>query len=171
MATLEICRRRLKEGIKPIDPALRAAFSHIRDTTGAEWFFYSAIEEPTAFFALGLWPSMDVYHAFESSPSALEVLGPLNALSTEEWIDHIPLSSFDQIPIQAPIMTVSRCFFKEQDSHPVHYIEDVKPLIARIEEETKPWPYHGNWTVDSTETKRRWMVFGGWRSKKHHQEF
>jgi hypothetical protein len=171
MAVLEICRRRLYDGILPTDPALKAAFAHIRDKTGAECVFYSAIEEPEIFFAIGLWPSMEVYHAFEASPEASKVLAPINKLSGEEWIEHIPINKLEDIPLEAPIMTVSRCFFKEYDDHPARYMEDVKPLILRIEEETKPWPYTGNWTTDSTDEVHKWIVFGGWRSKKHHQSF
>jgi hypothetical protein len=170
MPFLEVCRRRLKDGILPTDPALKAAFSEVRDNTGAACVFYSAIEEPQAFFAFGMWPSMEAYNAFESSPDAHVHLKPVDDLSTEEWVEHIPLDALQTLPIDAPVMTVSRCFFKEYDNHPQRYYDDVQALVRAIEENTKPWRYIGSWTVDTTADSHKWIVFGGYRSKKHHQE-
>ncbi|KAK5116291.1 hypothetical protein LTR85_009263 [Meristemomyces frigidus] len=170
MPALEICRRRLTSGVKPSDPALTAAFGHIRDTTGAQCAFYAAMEEPDIIFALGLWPSMDVYHAFELSPEASSVLAPLNALSAEEWIEHVPVDNMEELPLTAPIMTISRCFFNESGDHVEKYLQQNDSPFPVVKEHIKPWSYVAYWAVDSTDACHKRMVFGGWRSKKHHQQ-
>lgn len=171
MPILEICRKRLRNGLLPTDPALKSAFAEVRKSTGADIAFYSAIEEPEAFFVLAMWPSMEVFDAFVASPDSAAVLAPIDRISTEEWMEFISLDKLETLPLDAPVMTVSRCFFKEYEDHPQRYFKEVSALVGPIEEETKPWRYIGDWTVDSTPEKHKWMVFGGWRSKRHHQEF
>ncbi|OAL47780.1 hypothetical protein IQ07DRAFT_646000 [Pyrenochaeta sp. DS3sAY3a] len=171
MPVLEICRKRLHNGILPTDPSLKATFSKIRNSTGAQIAFYSAIEEPPIFFVLALWPSLEAFSAFAASPSAAQILAPINAITTEEWLEFIELDALASLPLSAPIMTISRCFFKEHADHPARYHAQVSALVPCIEAETKPWRYIGAWTVDTTPGLHKWMVFGGWRSKRHHQEF
>jgi hypothetical protein len=129
------------------------------------------MEEPEAFFQLGEWPSLEAYKAFAASSDSNKQLALLENLSTVDWIELMPIDKITTLPLKAPVMTVSRCFFKEHNNHPAIYIKEVSALLEPIQAETKPWRYVGDWTVDTTPEYHKWVVFGGWRSKKHHQEF
>jgi quinol monooxygenase YgiN len=171
MAVLEVCRRRLHPNISPNDPALKSILPQIRENTGVQYVFYSAIEETEIFFMIGQWSSIKAYDVSLSSPDRAAQLALLDAISTTEWIEHIPMDALTTLPLKAPIMTVSRCLFKEYDDHPRRYFTEVQTLVSAIEAETRPWRYIGDWAVDTTEDRHKWIVFGGWRSKKHHQVF
>ena len=127
------------------------------------------MEEPEAFFQIGEWESLDAWRQFESTNDKKQVLQFLNQFSTVEWTEHMPIDSINTLPVQAPVMTVSRCLFKEYDDHPRTYEKEVATLLPEIEAETKPWRYVGGWTVDTRPDLHKWIVFGGYRSKKHHQ--
>jgi hypothetical protein len=171
MAVLEVCRRRLNTGIAPNDEGLKLALRVTREDVGTPYVYYSAMEEPEAFFQIGEWSSLEAYKGFETSSKRDRDLQSLNDLSTIEWIEQIPIDNIATLPLQAPVMTVSRCFFKEYDNHPQRYFQEVAALKPSIEAETKPWRYVGAWTVDTTDDHHKWIVFGGYRSKKHHQQF
>lgn len=164
---LEVCRRRLIDSVKPTDLALKIASKEMRQSTGAECAMYAAIEEPDVVFILRLWPSMDAYHASTVPHGGSSYLG---AFSKEEWVEHVPINSMEDLPLKAPIMTISRCLFNESGDHVEKYLQQNELLLPTIEEHVKPWSYVGYFTVDSTDTYHKRMVFGGWRSKKHHQE-
>lgn len=171
MPVLEVCRRRLNGGVPPNDPALKAVLPQIRANTGCQYVFYSAMEEPEAFFQIGEWPSLATYKEFSSSPDSGSKLQALDSMSKVEWIEFIPIDRMSRLPLEAPVMTVSRCFFKEYDDHPQIYYKKFKALHGTIESETKPWRYVADWTVDTTPEQHVWLAFGGYRSKKHHQVF
>ncbi|KIW05925.1 uncharacterized protein PV09_03118 [Verruconis gallopava] len=171
MAILAVTRRRLNDGVAPNSKDLISTFPHIRDDLGAPCVFYSAMEEPEAFFQMVEFPSLEAYRAINSSANFTKAFDALDRLSVVEWHELVPIDKISTLPLEAPVMTVSRCFFKEYDGHPQMYFNEVRALLNRIEAETKPWRYVGNWTIDTTPDCHKWVVFGGWRSKKHHQEF
>ena len=78
MPVLEICRRRLNAAVEPIDDNLKSIFPQLRDSTGAKYVFYSAMEEPEAFFQIGEWESMQVYNEYALSAQSGEKLQALN---------------------------------------------------------------------------------------------
>ena len=171
MAILEVCRRRLRTGVEPDDENLKSALALTRKQVGTQYVFYSAMEEPQAFFQIGEWASLEAYNQFGAYPATEKSFQALENLSTVEWTEQIPIDKISSLPLEAPVMTVSRCFFKEYDGHPQQYFQEVAKLLPSIENETKPWRYFGAWTVDTTEHHHKWIVFGGYRSKRHHQEF
>jgi hypothetical protein len=170
MAILEVCRRRLNNGVELNSSQLKSILRQVRDDTGAKYVFYSAIEEPEAFFQIGEWPSLEAYDRFHTSNERGQVLQALNQLSMVEWVEQMTVDTINTLPIQAPVMTVSRCLFKEYANHPQVYEKEVANLLPAIEEETKPWRYVGGWTIDTRPDYHKWLVFGGYRSKKHHQQ-
>lgn len=78
----------------------------------------------------------------------------------------------EDIPLKASIMTISRCLLNETagEDHVSKCLGQTSSLLPVIEEYTAPWSYVGVFTVDSCEARHKRMVFGGWRSKKHHQQ-
>lgn len=170
MKILEVCRRRLNNGVEPNNPELKASLSQLRDRIGAGYVFYSAIEEPEAFFQIGEWPSLEAYEQFQTSIERGQAFKSVDQLSTVEWVEHMPIDTVHTLPIQAPVMTVSRCLLKEHANHPEIYEKEVAALLPVIEEKTKPWRYVGGWTIDTQPGYHKWLVFGGYRSKKHHQQ-
>ena len=131
MAILEVCRRRLNDGVAPNDPHLKSVLPRVRESTGARYVFYSAMEEPEAFFQIGEWSSIEAWEQFQATNDKKQILHFLNQFSSVEWIEHMPIDKIDDLPIQAPVMTVSRCFFKEYDDHPQTYEKEVATLLTR----------------------------------------
>lgn len=167
---LELCKRRLNDGLSPTHPSVKKALPEVRINTKCEYVYYSSIEEPSVFFMLGMWPSMNAYNSFRSSPGYLQSLEPLGTLSTIEWIEHMEFDSLSSLPIEAPVMTVTRAFLKPGD-HPKEYYRKISDLKGPIEAETAPHPCVFSWTVDTTPECHKWLMFVGWQSKWHHRGY
>jgi quinol monooxygenase YgiN len=172
MTILEVCKRVLKDGITATDPSLLKILPEVRSAIGADYVYYTSIEDPTVFFTLGVWASMDAYNTFFNSPEHATTLAPLDRFSSTSWIEHMDFGSktIADLPTTAPVMTVTRAFLKG-GKNPEEYYEKISSLKAPIEEETVPWPTVFSWTVDTTEDLHKWLMFVGWRSKKHHQDY
>jgi quinol monooxygenase YgiN len=172
MTILEVRKRVLKDGVTATDPSLLKVLPEVRSATQIEYVFYTSIEDPTIFFILGVWPSMDAYDVFVKSPERPSVLALLDEFSTFEWVEHMDFGtrSIADLPITAPVMTVTRAFLKG-GKNPEQYYGKIDSLKAPIEEETKPWPTVFSWTIDTTPDLHKWLMFVGWRSKKHHQDY
>jgi quinol monooxygenase YgiN len=172
MTILAVCQRTLKDGVTATDPSLLKVFPKVRSATQIDFVFYTSIEDPKIFFILGVWSSMDAYDAFVKSSERPSVLALLDEFSSTDWIEHMDFGnkSIADLPITAPVMTVTRAFLKG-GKNPEQYYEKISSLKAPIEEETKPWPTVFSWTVDTTPDLHKWLMFVGWRSKKHHQDY
>ncbi|KAH6667949.1 hypothetical protein B0J14DRAFT_642255 [Halenospora varia] len=172
MPILELCKRRLKEGISASSPSLLEILPKVREALGIDCVFQASIEEPAIFFILCVWPSMAEHDAFLASPEKLSMLTPFDQLCDFEWVEFMEFSSMKALPIEAPIMTVTRAFLKS-GNHPKEYYRKISELKAPIEEETKPWPCVFSWTDDTKGEveRKKWLMFVGWRSKKHHQDY
>jgi quinol monooxygenase YgiN len=171
MPVLEVCKRRLKDGITHTDPELPKIFAEIRSATNVDFVFYSSIENPSDFFALGVWPSKaawDKYVAWDEEPPFMTAL---TRVSDFEWIEFAEVNSIKSLPIYAPVMTVTRAFLKGDDN-PKEYYRKISDLKGPIEAETKPHPCVFSWTIDTVpESQHKWLMFVGWKSKKHHQDY
>jgi hypothetical protein len=172
MAILEVSKRVLKDGITATDPSLLKVLPELRSAAKADYVFYTSIEDPTAFFILGIWPSMDAYNTYFNSSEYAVITAPIDEFSTTSWIEHMEFGdrTIADLPITAPVMTVTRAFLKG-GKNPEEYYDKISSLKAPIEEETVPWPTVFSWTVDTTEDLHKWLMFVGWRSKKHHQDY
>lgn len=170
MPILELCKRQLRDGITATDPALLEALPAVRSAVKVDYVYYASMEMPTVFFVLGVWPSMDAYDAFAASAERASQLAPLDRLSAAEWVEHAEFESIDSLPVQAPCMTITRAFLKGGDN-PGEYYRKIGNVKGPIAEETKPHPCVFSWTVDTTPELHKWLMFVGWQSKKHHQEY
>ncbi|RDW71844.1 hypothetical protein BP5796_07878 [Coleophoma crateriformis] len=171
MAILEVCKRRLKEGITAADSTLLKLIPEVRSGTKIDFVFYSSIENPIDFFILGVWPSKAVHDDYVASAEAAAVFAPLEKLSDFEWVEFMELDSIKSLPSEAPVMTVTRAFLKGGDN-PKEYYRKISDLKAPIEEETKPHPCVFSWTIDTVpDGQHKWLMFVGWNSKKHHQDY
>lgn len=170
MAILEVCKRILKDGVLPSDPTLLKVLPAVREATETGYVYQASIEDAKIFYMFGMWPSMSAYESFWASPERTSVLEPLDSLSDIEWIEHMEHDSLSSLPTLAPCMTVTRAFLKGGDN-PKEYYRKISDLKEPIYEETKPWQVIYSWTVDTVPEKHKWLMFVGWKSKKHHREY
>ncbi len=111
---------------------------------------------------------MDVYKATTKSNRFSIALKALDEISTWEWTEHMAFGQLSLLPIEAPVMTVTRAFLKPGD-HSKEYYRKISDLKAPIEKETDPFPCVYSWTVDATRESHKWLMFVGWQSKRHHR--
>jgi len=168
MPVLEVCKRRLKEGVTYSDPAVLKIFPEIRSATNIHFVFYSSIENSTHFFALGIWPSKvarDEHVAWDEEPPFMTALREVSDL---EWLELAEVDSTKSLPIEAPVMTVTRAFVND----PKEYYRKISAVKAPIEAETKH-PCVFSWAIDTPPEvhPQKWLMFIGWNSKKHHEDY
>lgn len=170
MPILEVCKRSLKDGVTATNISLLESFPQIRFGTKIDFVFYSSIENPADFFVLGVWPSLETYDEFVASAKAL-VYAPLDKLSTFEWVEFMELDSIKSLPIEAPVMTITRAFLTG-GNNAEEYNRKISNLRAPLEAETKPHPFVFSWTIDTVKgSLHKRLMFVGWKSKENHQEW
>lgn len=74
------------------------------------------------------------------------------------------------LPLNAPVMTITRAFLKGGDN-PTEYYRKISDLKEPIETETMPWPCVFSWTIDTKPDYHKWLMFVGWRSLQHHRDY
>ncbi|KAF4630650.1 hypothetical protein G7Y89_g7485 [Cudoniella acicularis] len=139
MPILEVCKRRLKDGVSATNPSLLKVFPEIRSATKTNCVSFSGIESPSTFYILGVWPSIATHDAFVAAPETPAVMAPLDALCDFERVEFMNFDSIESLPYKAPVMAVTRAFLKN-GNHPEEYYRKISDLKAPIEGETNLYP-------------------------------
>jgi len=91
----------------------------------------------------------------------------LREVSDFEWVEFAEVDSIKSLPIEAPVMTVTRAFLKDSKE----YSRKISAVKGPIEAETKH-PCVFSWTIDAAPEglQHKWLMLIGWNSKKHHED-
>jgi hypothetical protein len=176
MPVLEVLQLKVKPTINPTNSSILTSLQTVRSLLASKIHptqsrFYQSIEDPSLIFVLGIWDSLSQHQAFLSSPFRVEVLSPQEDLLDFSWCVHIPIVKREDLPLEAPIVSVARIKLKSGEHVPLH-----KEITGRyrevLEETTKPFGVVEGWILDGREEgKREQVVITGWPGKEEHLAF
>lgn len=72
-------------------------------------------------------------------------------------------------PLSAPIVGVARCFIEQ--SNKAEFDRLFAAGLPDLQAFTAPYPCHGGWRIDKDGKDEEFVLFTGWNSVEHHQEF
>ncbi|KAN0110957.1 hypothetical protein V8E51_007344 [Hyaloscypha variabilis] len=176
MPVLEVLQLKVKPTITPTNPSILTSLHTVRSLLASKIHptqsrFYQSIEDPSLIFVLGLWDSLSQHQTFLSSPFRAEVLAPQEDLLDFSWCVHIPIGKREDLPLEAPIVSVARIKLKSGEHVQLH-----KEITGRyrevLEETTKPFGVVERWILDGGEEgEREQVVITGWTGKEEHLAF
>jgi heme-degrading monooxygenase HmoA len=172
MSVLEILRLRVKHGISPTDPAILSSLITVRSNlrskvTDTNSKFYQCVEDPSLIYVFGIWPSLEAHKAFLSSPSKSAILAPQDDLVDFNWMLHIPLSDMEDLPLDAPVLSIARMQPFGGGERLVEFTDVIEKYIRLA----TPWKRVDRWRVDCEEGKKELVLLSGWESIDSHESF
>lgn len=160
---------RIKSPYTATTPALLKSLQQVRAQLGNHSRFYHILEDPSQVYILGLWPSLAAHQEFLASPKSKEILGPQGDKLEFVWGSHIPLESYDQLPLKANLLAFTRLWIAPQDVEGYQAIVDQnQPIVASV---TAPHPVYTTWRIDAPEGKPESVLFTGWENLPVHEAF
>lgn len=134
---------------------------------GRPFYWYTQIEDPSIFYIVGSWASVQ-RHRQEWLPSAANH-GLLGGLVIVDWMFHVKVAQ-DQLPLDAPVMAIGRHFIKP-GAH-VEFEETFGSVKHHVANYTAPRGVAGGWRVEKeAEDQEDWVLFTGWPGSAKHSEF
>ncbi|KAF2266622.1 hypothetical protein CC78DRAFT_120852 [Lojkania enalia] len=169
MPILEVTKLRLK-GVQATDPTLLKNLSSVRSKLQTNSQFYNCIEDPSLIYILGIWPSLDAHDHFLASPTRSEVLGPQEEFLEFQWTIHMELDAMSSLPLNAPVMAISRLFVKAES---VDAFSGAVLPHERTTEDAASKPYNAvkSWRCDAEPGKHEAVIFTGWDTAQAHAVF
>ncbi|KAK7544745.1 uncharacterized protein J3D65DRAFT_34741 [Phyllosticta citribraziliensis] len=174
MAVTELAQLRLEPGASLGDPSLKSklvkATKAMESFDGHPFYWYTQIEDPSIFYIVGSWTSVQ-RHRQEWLPSAAnqELLELLSGLVIVDWMFHVQVAQ-DQLPLDAPVMAIGRHFIKP-GAH-VGFEETFRSVKHHVANYTAPRGVAGGWRVEKeAEDQEEWVLFAGWPDAAKHSEF
>ncbi|KAL2060662.1 hypothetical protein VTL71DRAFT_9303 [Oculimacula yallundae] len=175
---LEICQLKVKPSTSTTDPSLLPALSKARtqlrervhDTNSR---FYQCIEDPTLIYILGVWPSLARHTEFLQSPEKAEILDSQNNLFDFGWVLHVEIGEkgMDELPLDAPVMAITRLFLKDGPGHVEACEEIERKYRGVVAEGEKTWSVVDGWRIDCEEGKNEGVMVTGWEGMDAHKAF
>ncbi|CZT44727.1 uncharacterized protein RSE6_04941 [Rhynchosporium secalis] len=175
---LEICQLKVKANISFSDPLLLAALCQARnqlrekvhDTNSR---FYQCLENPTLIYILGCWPSLSRHAEFLQSPEKAEILDSQETLFDFGWVLHMEIgdNGIDALPLDAPVMAITRLFMKDGAEHVEACEEFEQKHRGVVGERKRTWSVVNGWRMDCEEGKNEGVMITGWESMDEHEAF
>jgi hypothetical protein len=175
MSVLEILQLRIKSTLSPTDPSILTSLIQVRTSLREKVHntnskFYQCIEDSSLIYVFGLWPSLQTHHSFLSSHERPSVLAPQEDTLEFNWVIHIPLSSMDELPLDAPVLCIARLFLKPDEGHVTRYERTVEKYREKVKQMTAPYRVVHVWRVDPEEGEKEGVMITGWRDVEAHPE-
>jgi hypothetical protein len=168
-SVLEMTALRIKAPYTPTSPALLKSLQHVRAQLGTDSKFFHILEDPSQIYILGLWPSLAAHQEFLASPKSKEILGPQEDKLEFIWGSHVPLDSYDQLPLKTNLVAFTRLWIAPKDVEGYQEIVDQnQPVVASV---TAPHPVYTTWRIDAPEDKPESFLFTGWENLAVHEAF
>lgn len=175
---LEICQLKVKPNLSPADPTLLSALSTARTELKEKVYntnsrFYQCVEDPTLIYILGVWPSLARHGEFLASPARSEILDSQEELFNFGWILHMEIGDrgMDELPLDAPVMAITRLFMKDGEEH-VKACEEIERKYREVVAEgRRPWNVVDGWRIDCENGKNEGVMITGWESVETHEAF
>ncbi|KAH7327115.1 hypothetical protein BKA65DRAFT_509963 [Rhexocercosporidium sp. MPI-PUGE-AT-0058] len=175
---LEICQLKVKPNLSPSDPSLLSALSKARTEIkervhNTNSRFYQCIEDPTLIYILGIWPSLERHAEFLKSPEKSKILDSQEDLFNFGWILHMEIGDkgMDELPLDAPVLAITRLFMKDGDEH-VKACEEIERKYRQIiAKGGRQWSVVDGWRIDCEQGKNEGVMITGWDGMDDHEVF
>lgn len=166
MAIIELAHIQLKDGITASDPDLLKNLKEVKrvieEYSGLPTLFFEQIDDPTAIFVVGAWPSKEMHErGFNGSPQQGEILGLVKDQMDIDWMHYMDVDQ-DDIAVHSPVLAVVKATLPK-------YVNR-EAFVQNMEETTQgaengPYGAIGAWNIrrDKHEPDVR-VHFSGWNS-------
>ncbi|KAL3420494.1 hypothetical protein PVAG01_06939 [Phlyctema vagabunda] len=166
MPILEVLQVRLKDGISAGDPSLLRNLATVRSKIKTNSRFYVSLKNPQLVFILGEWPSLAAHKVFLASAERNDILSPQDEQVEFQWMAHLEFGGMSHLPLEAPVLIISRYVFLNHDS--LELCQALDKAETTLQQHTDPLPVIIGWRCDSEPGNNEYFQFSGWEREGMH---
>ncbi|KGO65405.1 hypothetical protein PEX1_090200 [Penicillium expansum] len=141
--------------------------------SGHQVTYLSQIEDPSSFYLLGGWESVEKHTGegqWLSSEVNQNLLAQLQSSLDVSWMFHLDVDpSTSKIPLDAPVLAITRCFVEASKKDEFDAV--FKAAVSHLEAYTAPFSVCGAWRIDKEGEDEEFVLFSGWNKVQDHVAF